>query len=309
VLPADNDSTSTTVPTDATAAAKAAVDYINANLAAGGGVVFSSVEDEGGIYMVTTTYQGSEIYFYMTADGKWIFGGGVGTIPIDLSAPTTTTTTTTTNPTAACAGLPKTGTAELEAFVVSYCPYGLQMQRMLSEAVNNIPALADSITVRYIGAVEGGSITSMHGTEEATENLRQICIREEQGDKYWSYVSCFMKAGDDVAACLAEAAVDTAKLDSCMSDSSKGLAYAQEDFNLASTYGATGSPTLILNGAEVSEFPFGGRTAEAVKQIVCCSLITAPSGCSQTLTTQQAATSFSQTYSSGSGSTSGSSSC
>jgi hypothetical protein len=35
--------------------------------------------------------------------------------------------------------------------------------------------------------VKNGKIASMHGDEEAKENLRQICIREEQKDKYWLF--------------------------------------------------------------------------------------------------------------------------
>jgi hypothetical protein len=37
---------------------------------------------------------------------------------------------------------------------------------------------------RYIGTVSGTTITAMHGEAEAKENLRQICIREEQSTKY-----------------------------------------------------------------------------------------------------------------------------
>ncbi|MDP2974414.1 MAG: hypothetical protein Q8N60_05155, partial [Candidatus Diapherotrites archaeon] len=72
--------------------------------------------------------------------------------------------------------------AQLEAFIVSGCPYGLQMQRILAPVATGLGA---NIKVRYIGSIEGGKITSMHGDAEAQENLLQICIREEQGAKYW----------------------------------------------------------------------------------------------------------------------------
>jgi len=38
------------------------------------------------------------------------------------------------------------------------------------------------------------TIKSMHGAAEAQENLRQICIREEQSGKYWDYVRCYIEA-------------------------------------------------------------------------------------------------------------------
>jgi len=189
----------------------------------------------------------------------------------------------------------------LEAFVVSSCPYGLQMQRVLSEIIKNSPSFADNVKVEYIGAIQNGKITSMHGDNEAQENLRQICIRQEQPAKYWDYVSCYIKAGDSVS-CLTSAGIDQAKLNSCTTDPNKGLAYAQADFTEGAKYNVGGSPTLIINGVDYNtpqlpiEFAFGGRTAEAVKNIVCCGSAQAPGFCSQTLSTTSAATSFSQDY-------------
>lgn len=200
-----------------------------------------------------------------------------------------------------CENIKKVEKPVLEAFVVSKCPYGLQMQRVLNEIIKNIPALANDIRVEYMGSIENGKITSMHGDEEAQENLRQICLREEQSDKYWKYIDCHIKKGD-VENCVAEDGIDKNKLDSCLKEDSRGLKYAKEDFDLEKKYNVTGSPTLILNEEKVSESDFGGRTAEAVKTLLCCGFQTTPSACSQKLTENQAATGFSETYSSSSGS-------
>jgi protein-disulfide isomerase len=283
----------------ATEAGQKSIDYINDYLVSTGEATLVDVEDMSGIYRVTTSYQDQDIYVYVTKDGRFLFVSGD---PIDISI-TPTTTTTTTQPTMTCEDVTKVTSPEMEAFVVSYCPYGLQMQRILTEVVENIPTLEDSIKIRYMGAVTDGEVTSMHGEEEATENLRQICIREQQPNKYWDYISCFIKEGE-VSNCLIEAGVDEDMLDVCMVDGT-GVDYAEEDFALQAQYSVTGSPTLILNGEKVSEFDFGGRTAEAVKTLLCCGFSTQPTGCSEELTAQQAATSFSPTYSSSSGSGSG----
>ena len=279
-----------------------AVAYINNNLVqAGSTATLVSSVDDGDVYKITTSYQSSNIDIYMTKDGKWLF---VST-PYDVTQPLPTTTT---EPKKTCADMTKAAASQLQAFVVSSCPYGLQMQRVLAEIVKNIPSLASSIKVRYIGAVTNGQITSMHGDAEAQENLRQICIREEQPDKYWPYVSCYIQAGSS-ASCLTSAGVDQTKLSACTSDSSKGLAYAQADFALTDKYGVSGSPTLIMNGETVSEFDFGGRSADAVKTLLCCGFTTQPSACSTTVTTDQAATSFSTAYASGSGTTTAAANC
>lgn len=287
-------------------AANKAVDYINSNLVAGGGVSLVSVEESSGVYKVITSYQGNDIDVYVTKDGVWLFV----TPPFDTTTPITTTTTTT-QPQITCEDVTKSDKAELDAFVVSYCPFGLQMQRILSEIVKNIPALAENIKIRYMGWTgEGDSceygVCAMHGKEEAAENLRQICIREEQADKYWDYVACFMKGEGKTEECLAEVGVDVAQLNECMTDSSRGVEYAKVDFDLQDQYQVTGSPTLILNGERVSEFDFGGRTAEAVKSLLCCGFSTEPTSCDQQLNTAQAATSFSESYASSSGSSGGS---
>jgi hypothetical protein len=81
-----------------------------------------------------------------------------------------------------------------------------------------------------------------------------------------------------------------------MQDELKGIKYAQGDFNNQDKYEVTGSPTLILNEENVSEFDFGGRTAEAVKTVICCGFNKAPEFCSQVLTEEQAAAGFSPSY-------------
>ena len=172
------------------------------------------------------------------------------------------------------------------------------MQRILDKIVSEIPEMEKYIIVRYIGSVSNGEVVSMHGPEEAEENLRQICIREEQGDKYWDYVGCYISSGNSDK-CILTAGIDNITLAECMEDSSKGLSYAQTDFGLDNNYNVRGSPTLIVNEQRVSEFNFGGRTAEAVKEIICCGFNNEPDFCNKELSKEQAATGLSESYSRG----------
>jgi len=204
-----------------------------------------------------------------------------------------------------CKTLTKADKPELEAFVVSYCPYGLQMQRILVPVHETIGNDAD-IKIRYMGTVVDGKVTAMHGDEEAQETLIQICLREEQPDKFWDYISCFMKSQGQSDACSEEVNVDTDKLDECMTDPEKGVAYAQVDFDAQNKYAVTGSPSIFLNGEKVSEFNFGGRTAEALKTLVCCGMNKEAKDCETELSTEQANTAFAPQYSSGSSTGTGS---
>ena len=293
-----------------------AIKYINDNQLASTPAELVGTSSESGLVKITIKIGTSQFDSYATKDGKFLFPQA-----FDMNAKKAGTATDDTKNTTP-ASVTKADKPVLEAFVVSSCPYGLQMQRALAEAVKNVPSLASNIVVRYIGSVSNGQITSMHDAEpnggEAKENLRQICLREEQPTKFWNYLSCYMSKASGTlpngmplgnsTACQASTGVDTAKLNACVSDAKRGLAYAQKDFSLDTKYNVSGSPTLILNGAQISETGFGGRSADGVKSMVCAGSKTQPSFCSTKLNTAAASASFSATYTS-SGSSSSAANC
>ena len=277
-----------------TKAAEASLNYINNDILQGSAVatLVGDVVEENGVYKFQLDLGGQQFYSYVTKNGKMLFPEGIemvvaSTTPTGGDAQATGPTT--------CEEVVKTNVPQLEAFVVSYCPYGLQMQRVLTEISKRVPEIIPSIKIKYMGSIVDGKITAMHGDEEAQENLKQICIREEQPTKFFPYLDCFMKAGDSVG-CSATSGIDGAKLASCQTDPSKGIAYAQADFVDSDGYGVTGSPTLILDGQKVSEFNFGGRTADAVKTLLCCAYQAEPATCSAVLSQEAAAASFSEDY-------------
>jgi hypothetical protein len=229
---------------------------------------------------------------YMTKDQKIFFT--TGTVVADLSkAPAAAQQPAQAKLT--CADVKKSETPKVTAFIVAQCPYGLQMQRVMNKAIAEQPALASLLDVKYMGTITGGKITSMHGDAEAQENLRQICIREEQKTLYWPYVACYMKEGKSDA-CLTQTGVNTTNLTACTTDANRGIAYAQKDFDLQSKYSIGSSPTLLVNDSQVvSEFDFGGRTADALKQVACCGSTTQGAFCSKELTKTEVATAFSLT--------------
>jgi len=299
--------------------AKKAIDYINNNDLTQSTASLVSVSEESGLVKIEIEIGGDKFDSYVTKDGKLLFPQ---VIKMEGAKNNNSNATAGTEPTEediqkAIAEIQKTDSPMLEAYIVSGCPFGLQMQRMMADAVNSVPQLAQYIKSRYMGSISNGKIYSMHDSDssgnpipngaEAKENLRQICIREEQASKYWSYVACYIKAGD-ATGCEKSAGIDSAKLSACISAPSRGLAYAKEDFDLNTKYSVTGSPTLILGEKKVSEFYFGGRSSDAVKKIVCTAFNSQPSFCSQTLNTAESAPSFSETYE-GAGGTGGTANC
>ena len=308
-----------------------AIDYLNNNIVQQGTKAsLVSVQEKNGIYEVMTSYRGNDIPIYITKDGSLLFLNR----PLNTSEEIKRETQEESQQTLTCGDVPKRDKPLLQTFVVSKCPFGLQMQRILSEIVKNIPSLANNIEVRYIGSIQNGKITSMHGEKEAEENLRQICIREEQHNKYWSYIACHIKNGD-VYNCLIKAGIDIDRLNACMNDTSRGLKYARDDFNLYDIYKSRfgqkigvgenrismGSPAVIINEDATlrqresywsinTEFDFATgegkgnnpRSAENIKELLCCGFTEAPIICSTNLSSVGAATMFSETYSGSSGS-------
>jgi len=181
------------------------------------------------------------------------------------------------------------GAPTLQVFVMSYCPYGTQMEKGVIPAMKLLNGKAN-FEIRFVSY-------TMHGAKEDEENSRQICLREEQPDKFWNYLECFLDAGD-AAGCITSTGVDSAKLSTCMTNNAQG--YLDADKALNTQYGVQGSPTTILNDKEVQIYP---RSPEDVKKAVCAAFDTAPAECSETLdsTNPSPGFGFAASASSGSG--------
>ena len=249
-----------------------------------------SAKEVSGLVEFELSVAGQKYTSYVTNDGKLLFTSGIKVDDLNKAQKSASGSKPATP-----AEVQKADNPNVTAFVVANCPYGLQMQRAFKLAIAEQPDLASSLSVRYIGAVENGKITAMHGDAEAQENLKQICIREEQKEKYWPYVSCYMQEGK-TEECLASQGVNVADLNACTSDAKRGLKYAQADFDLANKYSVASSPTLLANNKQVvSEFDFGGRNPNAIKDVVCAASKTKAGYCANTLSKNDVAVALSKT--------------
>jgi len=176
---------------------------------------------------------------------------------------------------------------KVELFVMSYCPYGLQMEKAYLPAWELLKNKAD-IDVKFVNY-------AMHGKKEIDENTRQYCIGKDFSDKIIPYLKCFV-GEDNFTKCLSAVGLTDSKLATCVNGTDKQYQLT-EKFNDQTTwlsgrypvyevyndlnkeYGVQGSPTLVINGQEVS----AGRTPEAVKQAICAAFNNPPTECTQTL--------------------------
>ena len=164
---------------------KKIIDFINQELLQGAATAsLKDITKESGLYKMKIVVNEQEIDSYATLDGKLFFPDVFDLS--EISSPEEGSPVS-------CEDINKLNNPLLEVFVVSKCPFGIQAQRILNNVVKNTPSLTGNIKVKYMGAIVNNEITAMHGDPEAQENLRQICLREEQADKYWTYIDCHIK--------------------------------------------------------------------------------------------------------------------
>ena len=261
-------------------------DYITNNLAAPGtSFTVTSVSDEKGVYAVKSTYNGQAVTVYTTRDCTLLF-----TNAIDM------------NRSVAAAATPppkqpvRSSRPVVDLYVMSFCPYGTQAEQGMVPVEQLLGSKAD-FRIRFITTVSGttiDSVSSLHGPEEAREDLRQVCIQANDPAHFWGYLSsfddlCYPLRGNSSAlgSCrlnvTATSGVDTTGIGTCISGAG-GIALLKTDAEDAAGNGATASPTLLINGLEYS----GARTPEAYKEAVCNSFVSEPAECNTTLASSQA---------------------
>lgn len=179
----------------------------------------------------------------------------------------------------------------VELFIMSYCPYGTQMQKAFLPVMKLLGEKAD-IKIKFVDY-------TMHGDAEARENNREYCIQKDYSDKFVDYMTCFLdKGGQDndvviAESCMSSLKIDKSATDKCMSDTVTTFKIQGTDYPVYAkentAYGVSGSPTLVINGARVSP---SSRSPEAVKTLICSAFTNKPAECDQALDTTATAPGF-----------------
>ncbi len=207
-----------------------------------------------GLYEVILDVEGKEVPVYLTADGKNLVPSFV---PMDATVPTQT-------PSQPAPTVEKADVAKLELFVMTHCPYGTQAEKGFIPFMESfVDADAKIRFVHYF----------MHDPE-TPETPRQVCIREEQSEKFLPYLKTFLAEGNAEDALVA-ADIDVVAMEECIS-SGRAAEYYAEDSALSQAYSVQGSPTLVVNGAIASV----GRSPAAYLAAACAAFNNAPEACS-----------------------------
>ncbi|MFH1327068.1 MAG: hypothetical protein ABIH59_03000 [archaeon] len=218
---------------------------------------------ENGLYEIIILFEGREVPIYVTQDGENLVQG---VTPIDLLMQQYQEQSQAQQP----SSIPKSDKPVVELFVMTHCPYGTQAEKGIIPTLKALGATVNS-KIRFVHYF-------MHDPEES-ETPRQVCIREEQSDKWYDYLTCFLEDGDSER-CLTETKIDKVKMENCIS-SGKAEEYYNEDSTLSEGYGVTGSPSLIINGVRSN----AGRDSASYLSGICAAFNNAPNVCSEELST------------------------
>ncbi len=266
-------------------------DFINKNLMQGGmKAEIGLVTKENGMFKVMVKIgegaQQQEITSYLTLDGTKFFPSVMDIAETEQKIAEQKKAQEEAVP---AAEIPKTDKPTVELFVMSYCPYGTQIEKGILPVIDALGAKIN-YTLKFVNYV-------MHEKKEIDENLKQYCIQKNEPAKLSAYLKCFLKDSAKSDACSKAIGVNATKLTACIAETDKQFKITEQynnkdswsngsfpPFDVNKTdnekYGVKGSPTLVINGIETSA---AGRDAASLLKTICSGFNTEPKECSANL--------------------------
>lgn len=194
---------------------------------------------------------------------------------------------------------------KVELFVMSLCPYGLQMQKGILPVAKLLGEKID-FEMKFVDY-------AMHGQTELFENLNQYCVQKIDKNKYLNYLECFMTEGD-ISSCLSSLEITASAIEECvkeadekysiMANYNNGEAYMSGrypgfDINKEEVekYGVSGSPTLVIDGKKV----ITARDPASLLETVCSYFDDQPLECLEELSSSTPSAGFGYVGSNASG--------
>lgn len=259
------------------------------------------VTKEYGLYKLKIDIVNDVVESYMTKDGKLFFPQALDIDQISASKNAAGAANTNATANTATAGnqsgqvAVKKDKPSVELFVMSYCPYGTQIEKGILPVLSTLGNKID-FQLKFVNY-------SMHGQKELAENLNQYCIEKNQPQKLQDYLKCFLQA-DDSASCLTSVGINKNEMDSCVAATDKQYKVTENANNNVNyqgsypsfpiyqadnqKYNVTGSPTLVINGQQVKS----SRDSASLLKTVCSSFNNQPQECQVTLSTASPAPGF-----------------
>jgi hypothetical protein len=168
-------------------------------------------------------------------------------------------------------------TAKLEFFVMSQCPYGVQVEKAITPVKEQLGGALE-LTIDYIGDGEPGAFTSMHGPAEVRGNIAQLCANSLAPEKSLDFIECQNENPKAVDTnwrdCASANGISAEGVEACI-NGDDGQQLLAKSYAAAAERHATGSPTIFLNGEKYT----GGRKPTDFLKAVCAAVDNGPEAC------------------------------
>ena len=159
---------------------------------------------------------------------------------------------------------------QVELFVMSYCPYGVDAEKELLPLFSRYLDEID-FKLRFIvskkdqsegGIDEAPEFTSLHGETELIENLRQMVIAELYPDQFFDYLLCRADHLKEAwSLCAQKVGLDVTKIASTIDTPQARRRFLQE-VERTKELEIRGSPTLVIDGRVIGGQLWRGRVRE-----------------------------------------------
>lgn len=269
-----------------------AENFVNNYLMQSGTVAsIRSISEEYDLYKLQIDIVSDVVESYLSKDGKLFFpqalnideiSGSGANAPAAGGAPVATVGT-------------KSDQPSVELFVMSHCPYGTQMEKGILPVLDALGNKID-FELKFVDY-------AMHGEKELKEQLNQYCIQKNEPDKFNAYLKCFVQS-DNFDSCASSVNINRTSLSSCVDQTDREYKVMENfrnqvgyqgsfpgfDVHKADNlkYGVAGSPTLVINGQEVSS----PRDPASLLRVICSAFNEEPSECSLILPSESPAPGF-----------------
>ena len=162
---------------------------------------------------------------------------------------------------------------EIELFVMSYCPYGVQAEQELLPFFEKYGDTIDFKLRFIVGKNEASEkktseqveFTSLHGEPELIENKRQMVIAELHPDKLFDYLLCRANHLQEAwVNCAKDVGLDVERIARAVESEKVALKLVKE-IQRTEELNIKGSPTLVIDGRIIDGGLWRGKVKETCR--------------------------------------------
>jgi hypothetical protein len=145
-----------------------------------------------------------------------------------------------------------------DLYIMGECPYGCAALREFVDFVKRFPEIERHLW--FIGSVSGDSLTSLHGAEEARDEMTWLAVQALYPDRWLAFLSERSRPQATSGAAVAALGLDAAALGRWADE--KGRAALADHYRRSTRLGVSASPTLYIDNVPFTKTILAGRLAK-----------------------------------------------